>query len=79
MLLGNHLNNKPITESQDQQNFEMLLICSCITTLHSCYMKNALIFSQSNMHNFFIYIITEEISLNQVHYLTLNLLNKERK
>ena len=42
-------------------------------------MKNALIFSQSNVHNFFMYIMTEEISLNQMHYLTLSLLNKEHK
>ena len=31
----------------------LLVICTCITTLHLCYMKNALIFSQSEACDFF--------------------------
>ena len=33
------------------------VICTCVTTLHSCYMKNALVFSQSDARKFFMYLI----------------------
>ena len=33
------------------------VICTCVTTLHSCYMKNALVFSQSDARKFFMYFI----------------------
>ena len=61
LLLGNHLHEKSITESQDRQSFDsvhmLFVICTYVTTLHLFYMKNALIFSQSGVCNFFMYII----------------------
>ena len=71
-------------ESKSRQNFSSVLfaICTCATTLHSCfnfapllklcthvtnlhlcYMKNALFFSQSGMHNFFMYVISRITAL----------------
>ena len=41
---------------QRQQN------CIRVTTLHSYYMKNGLVFSQSDVRNFFMYIITRRES-----------------
>ena len=35
----------------------LFAICTCVTTLHSCYMRNALAFSLSEARNFFLYII----------------------
>ena len=67
LLLGNHLHEKSITESQDRQSFDsvhmLFVICTYVTTctfvatLHPFYMKNALIFSQSEVCYFFMYII----------------------
>ena len=36
----------------------LIVICTRVTTLHSCYMKNVLVFSQSDVRNFLTYIIT---------------------
>ena len=51
----NNLHEKRITESQDGQNFGsarvLFVICTCVTTLNLCYMKNALVFSQSGARN----------------------------
>lgn len=45
-------------------NFAPLLkLCTHVTNLHLCYMKNALFFSQSGMHNFFMYIISRITAL----------------
>ena len=56
--LVNNLHEKHITESQDEKNFaECVLFLICVTTLHLCYIKNALVFSQSDPHNFFMCII----------------------
>ena len=50
LLLVNNLHEKRITESQDGKNFGrtwmLLAICTCVTALHSCYMKNTLVFDQ---------------------------------
>ena len=36
-------------------NFALMLqLCTRVTTLHSCYMKNALVFGQSDSSNFFM-------------------------
>ena len=35
------------------------VICTFVTTLHSCCMKSALVFSQSEAHNFFMYTINQ--------------------
>ena len=43
-LLVNTLHEKRVTESQSKR--ALIVICSRVTTLHSCYMKNALVFSQ---------------------------------
>ena len=40
LLLGNHLHEKSITESQDRQGFDsvhmLFVICTYVTTLHFC-------------------------------------------
>ena len=41
----------------------LFVIFTCVTTLLSCYMKNALIFSQSDIYNFFMYITKRVISI----------------
>ena len=56
--LVNNLHEKHITESQDEKNFsECARFVICVTALHLCYINNALVFSQSDPHNFFMYII----------------------
>ena len=45
---------KSIPESQDRQNFDS---GHAICNLHLCYMKNALVFSQSEAYNCFMYVI----------------------
>ena len=50
------MHEKHITENQDEKYFaECAQFVVCVTTL--CYIKNALVFSQSDPHNFFMYII----------------------
>ena len=44
-------------QSQDKWNFESV-ICTCVTTLHTCYMRIHLFFSQSEECNFFMYSIS---------------------
>ena len=52
------MHEKHITENQDEKYFaECAQFVICVTTLHLCYIKNALVFSQSDPHNFFMYII----------------------
>ena len=53
LLHVNNLHEKRIKESQNGRNFAAGAICN----LHSCYIKNALVFSQSAALNFFMYII----------------------
>ena len=56
--LVNNLHEKHIKESQDEKNFsECARFVICVTALHLCYINNALVFSQSDPHNFFMYII----------------------
>ena len=49
LFLINKLLEKNITESQNRRNFDgsrvLFVICTPVSTLHSCYMKNALVFS----------------------------------
>ena len=54
MLLVNNLQEKCVIESQDGLNFGST--CA-IRNLHVQYMKNALVFSQSDVPNFFMFII----------------------
>ena len=59
LFLVNSLHVKHITEVQDRQNFgvcTLFVICTCVTTLHLCYMKNAL-FSANQTHIIFSHII----------------------
>ena len=46
-----------ITESQNGQNFAFE-ICIRALTLRSCYMKNTLVFDQSDARDFLMYINT---------------------
>ena len=72
LLLVNNLHEKRISKSQNGQNFvarALFVICTRVTTLHSCYnfalvfMKIALVSSQSEAHNFFLYSIIIEGNL----------------
>ena len=47
-------------------NSILFIICTCVSTLHLCCMKNALVFSLSEVHHFFEFIIMHLIKL----YLT---------
>ena len=62
----------------DKWNFESLhtlfVICTCDTTLHSCYNSVTLVFSQSEAYNFFMYIIKHCNNLVQVFKMHLNYL-----
>ena len=51
LLIVSKLKEKNVIESQDRHNFD---ICN----LYSCYMKNAPVFSQSDIPNFCTYIIS---------------------
>ena len=50
--------------SQKVKTDEILALYTCylyfglVLTLHLCYMTNALVFSKSDTHNFFMYIIS---------------------
>ena len=48
LLLVSNVHEKGITESQDKRN---------LTTLHSCYIKNALVLSQSDARDLLTSII----------------------
>ena len=41
----------------------LLVICPRVTTLHSCYIKNVPVFSQSDARGFFRYVISAQIGL----------------
>ena len=50
VLLMNNLHEKSITEVKTDKILTaqaLFVICTCVTTLHLCYMENALVFSQS--------------------------------
>ena len=53
----------------------LFVICTRVASLHSCYMKNALVFSQSEARNYFIYtrngIITVCVVKSQVSFSNL--------
>ena len=67
LLLVNNLYEKRISETQNGRNFgsarALFVICTRVKTLHSCYMKNATVFSQSDARNFFMYVISAQIGL----------------
>ena len=52
---------KNITETRDKRNFErvraLFVTYTRVTTLHSCFIKNATVFSQSDACDFSMYII----------------------
>ena len=52
LLLVNNLHEKLITETQEGRSFGS---ARTICNLHSRYIKNSLIFSQSDVRKFFIY------------------------
>ena len=62
LILVINLHEKSTTKTQDRQNFDsvhmLFVICSHVTTLHLCYRKNALVFSQSEVHKFLMSITT---------------------
>ena len=41
----------------------LFVICASVTTLHSCYMKNAHVFSQSDARNVFMFMVTDRHGL----------------
>ena len=57
LIIVNNLHEKCIAESQEWRNFGSV---HAICNFHLSYMKNALVFSQSDMCNFCIYIITTQ-------------------
>ena len=70
LLPVNNLHEKHIRVSWDKilavcylQFALVLQLCTHVTNLHLCYMKNLLFFSQSGMHNFFMYIISRITAL----------------
>ena len=66
LLLVNNLHEKRVSKSQNGQNVvarTLFVICTRVKTLHSCYMKIALVFSQSEAHHFFMYSIIIEGNL----------------
>ena len=54
-----YINNLHVKASQKvkTRNFDsaLFVICTRVASLHSCYMKNALVFSQSEARNYFMY------------------------
>ena len=61
-LLISNLAKKSITESQARSNFDSACMLFIICTVSCCNFalvlsEKALVFSQSNVHNFFVYII----------------------
>ena len=68
-----NVHEKNIAEGQDRRNFksvrELFVFCPCVTTMHLRYEfafalhENALVFSQSEARNFFMYIINKVIYL----------------
>ena len=58
LLLDNNLYEKASQKVKTKFCQRALFaICTCVTTLHSCYMRNALAFRLSEVRNFFLYII----------------------
>ena len=58
-LLSNNIHEKGISQRQSKRILKahaLFVICINVPALHPCYMTNALGFSQSDAHKFFIYI-----------------------
>ena len=54
-----------ITKSKSKRKFSQhSLICTRVTILRSCYMRNHSFFSESDVRNFFMYIIISKILTN---------------
>ena len=58
MLLVNNLHEKRITEGQDGRNIGSARAFILVATLHSCHMKNTIVFSQSDACDFFSFILS---------------------
>ena len=66
MLLVNNLHEKRIIEGQDGRIIGSARAFILVATLHSCHMKNTIVFSQSDACDFFhlYYHLTKEICRN---------------
>ena len=58
MLLVNNLHEKRITEGQDGRNIGSACAFILVATLHSCHMKNTIVFSQSDACDFLSFILS---------------------
>ena len=58
MLLVNNLHEKRIIEDQDGRNIGSARAFILVATLHSCHMKNTIVFSQSDACDFFSFILS---------------------
>ena len=58
-LLVNNLHEK--RNASQKVKTDEIWAARAICNLHSCYVKIALVFSQPDARNFFMYIITEQI------------------
>ena len=58
MLLVNNLHEKRITEGQDGRNIGSARAFILVATLHSCHMKNTIVFSQSDACDFLSFILS---------------------
>ena len=73
LLVMMYMRKKNIAEGQDRRNFKsvrkLFAFCPRVTTMHLRYdfafalHENALVFSQSEARNFFMYIINKVIYL----------------
>ena len=69
LSLVNNVHDKTSQEGRTDENFETMdmffVICTCVIILHLCYNfalvlhENALVITQSEEHNFFMYIIRD--------------------
>ena len=58
MLLVNNLHEKRIIEDQDGRNIGSARAFILVATLHSCHMKNTIVFSQSDACDFLSFILS---------------------
>ena len=58
MLLVNNLHEKRITEGQDGRNIGSARAFILVATLHSCHMKNTIVFSQSDACDFLSFTLS---------------------
>ena len=58
LLLVNNFLKNALQRVKTSSAHRLFVICA--TTLDSCHMKKVLVFSSRDMHNFFMYIITNQ-------------------